>query len=393
MTKIEFSHLLTIYRASNFAADGKSASVRIENVAVRDALSIALHEDNFEDAGITVDGDPDDIKVGDVIGIQTQIPKISLGYLALDFDALISMRRATFSEPKNYYLIKERYSKADPAPPFSVTRYRKVLQLVKLLREGAAYLDKDRDELVFIKSGKYIIPIEYTPGELAVADVDAIDKITGLFSADDDAHKEQKLAVLTTAVLSLLEGVTVGRRFRKLLIDLPELSNKFADGYKIYLSNFSYDKVRDELQAWKVDYTAKIHKVFGEIQNQLLGIPIATVVVATQLKLAGQNDKAIFLANVAVVIGCWIFSALFLLLCRNQAKTLEVLEMEIDRQEEKMKADYEPVLIMFKEVFTSLRGRVADQKRVLTGVRVILGIGFFVAHYFWWQLTKGYLST
>jgi hypothetical protein len=376
MTKIEFSHLLTIYRASNFAADGKSASVHIENAAVRDALRIALHDDNFEDAGITVDSNPDDIKVGDVIGIQIQVPKISLGYLALDFDTLLSMRRATFLEPKNYYLIKERYSKADSAPPFSVTRYRKVLQLVKLLREGAAYLDKDRDELVFIKSGKYSIPIEYTPGELAVADVDAIDKIIGLFSAEDDAHKEQKLAVLTTAVLSLLEGVTVGRRFRKLLIDLPELSNKFADGYKIYLANFSYDKVRDELQAWKVE---------------LLGIPIATVVVATQLKLAGENDKAIFLANVAVVIGCWIFSALFLLLCRNQAKTLEVLEVEINRQEEKMKADYEPVLTMFKEVFTSLRGRVADQKRVLTGVRVILGIGFVVAHYFWWQLTKGYL--
>lgn len=391
MTKIEFSHLLRIYRASNFAADGKSASVHIENAAVREALSIALHDDNFEDAGITVDGNPDDIKVGDVIEIQVQIPKISLGYLALDFDTLLSMRRATFLEPKNYYLIKERYSKADSAPPFSVTRYRKVLQLVKLLREGAAYLDKDRDELVFIKSGKYSIPIEYTPGELAVADVDAIDKIIGLFGEEDDAHKEQKLAVLTTAVLSLLEGVTVGRRFRKLLIDLPELSNKFADGYKIYLANFSYDKVRDELQAWKVDYTAKIHKVFGEIQNQLLGIPIATVVVATQLKLAGQNDKAIFLANIAVVIGCWIFSALFLLLCRNQEKTLEVLEVEINRQEQKMKADYEPVLTMFKEVFTSLRGRVADQKRVLIGVRVILGIGFVVAHYFWWQLTKGYL--
>lgn len=393
MSRIAFSHLLTIYRASRFAADGKSATVDVVDVAVLDALRVALLEGNIDDAGITTDDDADNIKVGDAIRIQVQAPMISLGYLAPGFDALLAMRRVTFAEPKNYFLIKECFAKADENPPIAVMRYRKVLALVELLRKCAAYLDKDRGELVFIKGGKYSIPVSYSPGELAGVDLGAIDKILDLFSAVDDAHKDQKQAILAEAVLGMLEGVATGRRFKTLLFELPELSEKFANGYKLYLTNFSYDKVRDELQAWKVDYTGKIHKAFGEIQNQLLSIPVATVIVATQLKLAKKDEVAPFLANVAVVIGCWIFTVLFLMLCRNQYRTLQVLEGEIDRQEKKMKADYASVLQMFAEVFTSLRARVGDQKRVLVVVIGILIVGLAVAHWFWWQLTKGYIQS
>ncbi|CAN7465909.1 hypothetical protein LJR289_003078 [Pseudoduganella sp. LjRoot289] len=391
MNKVAFSHLLTIYRASQFAADGKSASVKVVDEAVVDALNVALHESNIDDSGITADDDPDNINIGDVIRLLVEPPKISLGYLARNFEDFLRMRRVAFIEPKNYFLIREGYSKADENPPDAVLRYRKVLELIELLSKCAAYLDKDRGDLVFIKGGKYPVPVDYTAGELASANVDAINKILDLFVLPDDAHKEAKLAILAEAAMGLLEGVAVGRRFRTLLLELSELTDKFSDGYKLFLANFSYDKVRDELQAWKVDYTGKIHKAFSDIQNQLLSIPVATVVVATQLKPVLKDQQAIFLANVAVIVGAWIFSVLFLLLCRNQGKTLDVLKGEIDRQEDKMRADYEIVLEMFQDVFTSLRDRVTDQERVIFAVRIILGVCFVIAHWFAWQLSKGYL--
>ena len=118
MDKVEFSCLLKIYRASNFAADGKNASLFVENTSIREALLIAIDEDNIDDSGISIDGDPDKIEVGNTIKIFVQAPKISLGYLAVNFNALLAMRRATFEEPKNYYLIQEKFSRDEPAPPF-----------------------------------------------------------------------------------------------------------------------------------------------------------------------------------------------------------------------------------------------------------------------------------
>lgn len=392
MSKIAFSDLLIIYRAARFAADGKSATVEVSNSSIRDALHFALSIENVDDSGITIEGNPDAVNVGSEVNIEVGPPKISLGYLASGFDSLLRMRQATFVEPKNYFLIAENFAKDGDNPPVTVRRYRKILEFVGLLLKCAAYLDKDRAELVFIKSGKFSIPIDYSPGELNSVDLDTVDKILSYFSVEDDSHKEQKQAILAETVLKMLEGVSPGNRFKVLLFDLPELVEKFANGYKLYLANFSYDKVRDELQAWKVDYTGKIHKAFSDIQAQLLTIPVATVVIATQLKEAKKDDNVAFLGNIAVLVGAWIFSILLVLLCNNQRRTLAVLKDEIDRQETKMKTDYESVELMFKNVFSSLRDRVRDQKIILWIVFVVLIVGLLLAHVFWWKLSKAYFG-
>lgn len=96
---------------------------------------------------------------------------------------------------------------------------------------------------------------------------------------------------------------------------MSEFYSKYVDGYRLFVSNFSYDKVISELELAKVEYTGKIHKAFTDIQNQILGIPVATVVVATQMKSAPQIGYE-FWVNIAVLTGCWIFVMLVgLLIC------------------------------------------------------------------------------
>lgn len=394
MNKLDFSHLLTIYRACKFDMDGKSATLTVSD-KIFQALQIAFDLDNLDDSGLSCACDPDKIKVGATIRLFVSDPKIGLGYLAKNFNALISMRRAAFIEPRNYFLIEEKFYRDDPNPPSSILRYRKVLELIKILEKCSAYLDKDREELVFINGGKYAVPIKYTAGELANVDVPAIEKLLKNFEVKDDSHIEQKIAILTETLLALMNGASPGWRFKNLLIESVELQDKFADGYKLYLANFSYEKVRNDLQAWKVDYTGKLHKAFADIQNQLLSMPVATVIVATQLKQVAKEGGANFLNNVAVLIGCWIFSALFLLLCFNQFTTLKVFESEIERQRKKMAEEYEVVLAMkdFKEVFDSLKMRVNTQQCILKVVLGVLVIGIVLAHVFFWLLSKEYFQS
>lgn len=83
-----------------------------------------------------------------------------------------------------------------------------------------------------------------------------------------------------------------------------------------FTSGFSYEKVRDEVEATRIEYAGKIHKVIGDIQNQLLGIPVATIVVATQMKEATRYDSQYWI-NAAVVLGCWVFALLVLMLLRD----------------------------------------------------------------------------
>lgn len=135
-----------------------------------------------------------------------------------------------------------------------------------------------------------------------------------------------------------------------------------------------------------MEYAAKIHKVVTDMQNQLLGIPVATVIVATQMK----DAKAIgyeFWVNTAVLVGCWTFAGLMVLLLRNQSHTLEVLDVEIARQKEQLMKEYAPIAGRFKDVFDFLIRRVRHQERILWFIGGVVVVGWVLAHLIYFFLT------
>lgn len=160
--------------------------------------------------------------------------------------------------------------------------------------------------------------------------------------------------------------------------------NKFSEGYKIFIADFSYDKVRNEFETFRIEYAGKIHKIFSDIQNQLLTIPVATVIVATNMKAV--TAESICLANNAVLLGAWVFAILFVLLCINQWKTLTALSKEIDRQKKVMADDYPTISATFDDVFEWLGKRVKMQYNFLIIVIVVLIVGLGSAHYFYFRM-------
>lgn len=59
-----------------------------------------------------------------------------------------------------------------------------------------------------------------------------------------------------------------------------DISERVASGYRLFASSFTYSKIRREVESAQAEFLARIHKTFVDIQGQLLGIPVATVVVA-----------------------------------------------------------------------------------------------------------------
>lgn len=121
-------------------------------------------------------------------------------------------------------------------------------------------------------------------------------------------------------------------RFGHLLRNLDLVSDEFEKGYRLFVSRFSYSKIRDDVETARIDFVGKIHKTIVDTQGQLLGIPVATIVVASQLKRSHNCDVA-FWTNLAVLLGAWVFIALLAIAIVNQWHTLNVLKTEIGRQQ------------------------------------------------------------
>ena len=265
-----------------------------------------------------------------------------------------------------------------------VSRYRAVLEFIQLLKRAAAFLDSDELSLVFIKDGKFELPIEYDADDLERLPLPVIRDLLKVLP--EGTHEKQYASILAEAVISLTEHLASHQRFKHLLTNAKELKKKFEQGYQLFAAGFSYEKVRDQVEAARVEYSGKIHKVFADIQNQLLGIPVATIIVATQMK----DVKAVgyeFWVNTAVLVGCWVFSILMIFLLHNQSHTLAVLRDEICRQKRQLTKEYSAVADSFTDTFRYLSQRAFTQRVILWVIDGFVVLGLVLSHAVYLKLT------
>jgi heme exporter protein D len=351
------------------------------DLSVIRACLAAQHDTNLQ----LVNGeDPSTLRIGHTVKVSVS-PRLGFGLLKQDIDDLLAgARKARIKEP-SFFLMTEEISDKDVVDgDHAVARYRTALQVIHMLKQSAAFLDADEPALVFIKDGKFEVPIKYDGDVLKRMHLSTMKEVLNLIPAG--THEKQCASILADAVIAITEHVPSEQRFSYLLTHAGDLKKKFDQGYQLFAAGFSYEKVRDEVEAARVEYSGKIHKVFSEIQNQLLGIPVATIVVATQMKDAAIVGYA-FWVNTAVLVGCWVFAILMVFLLHNQSHTLAVLRDEIRRQKRQLLKEYSAVADSFTETFDYLSKRAGTQRAILWTINGFVLAGLVFSHVIYLKLT------
>ena len=330
------------------------------------------------------DESPASLHVGQSVNVSVA-PRLGFGLLKRDVgDLLAGYRKARIQEPQ-FFLTVEGISNSTPVPDnHIVSRYRAVLRLIQTLKRAAAFLDTDEPALIFIKDGKFELPIEYDADDLEKASVTAIQEITDTIPSG--THEKQCASILAEVIVSLTEHLASELRFGYLIANASELKKKFEQGYQLFAAGFSYEKVRDQVEAARVEYSGKIHRVFSDIQNQLLGIPVATIIVATQMKDAKTYGYE-FWVNTSVLVGCWVFAILMMFLLRNQSHTLAVLRDEIRRQKRQLTKEFAAVASSFTDTFDYLSNRASTQRVILWAINGFVILGLLLSHVIYLKLT------
>ncbi|EIN0243788.1 hypothetical protein MN237_001612, partial [Salmonella enterica] len=248
----------------------------------------------------------------------------------------------------------------------------------------SAYLDETNAELVFVDTNVLKIPVNYAAEDLVDSNDNLIQSLIANFA--EDTHKDQKLTILASSIKSLCESKSKDSSFSFMLRDLQQLSESFQKGYKVFVSGFSYDKILDQLRVAKIEEMGKIHKIFSDIQNQLLGIPVATIIVATQMKQANGWDSQA-LINTAVVLGALFFTVMILFVLFNQWQTLTAISDELKHKKEQAENNYKAIYDDIKTTFDSLTTRLRVQKIVFVTLGFIVACGLFLTFKFYFFLT------
>lgn len=325
------------------------------------------------------------LAIGQTVQVRVGTPRPAFGLVRKDLGELLRFPSAHVREPAKYVLWETGFCHADEvAHGDRIDRYRKVLALIQVLKGAAAFLDEQEELLVFIRGGKFEVPARYSAADLETMDLAELEKVIG--TIPEGTHKAQCEAILAESIHEVLVKHPAAERFGYLLRALAEIHERFDRGYRLFAAGFSYEKLRDQVEAARIEYTGKMHKVFSDIQNQLLGIPVATVIVATQMKPHDQVASE-FWISVAVLLGSFVFALLVHLLLRNQRHTLEVVGLEIARQRKELEKQPQGVAANLLPTFELLERRYRTQMRILQAIDWVVLAGVVLSVFFFYQLS------
>lgn len=284
------------------------------------------------------------------------------GRFALNLERLLARKDYLFEPPENFYLVDIDYLHPDESErlPAIVEHYFDAAEVADILLSVADYSHKSNSgvlELVFMYQTKLEVSVEFTPENLCALG----ESRTWLRQfLGDEGHEAQKKLFVKSALVEMHKGnrlISLG----ELLPRLRELTNLVEENFKLYISDFSFQKMKDELRRQKLEFVQKLNSAFSSIQNQLLAVPAALLLAGTQMNVVeGVSGK-----NLLILGGFLVFCALMSLMVRNQMSSIDAIKLEIDGQKDQMKQEHPMMTDALSGAFDELYCQHGRQRRVL----------------------------
>ncbi|MBO2563775.1 hypothetical protein [Shewanella algae] len=230
----------------------------------------------------------------------------------------------------------------------------------------------------FLYKSKIIIECKYTYNDIK----HGIDGITTIKSwLEQEEHAEQRVSIFKSSLYELLKKIDDSSKFSFFVKNFGAFSKAVIEDYNLYVSEFSFDKVRLEYKEKKREYIVKINDTFNTIQTKALGIPVSICLVALKnsssatLKNTPSSDFLIYCA-------VYIYAAMMFLLIVNQMHSLITIRDEVNDQERRLKNEFYEQYADIKSEFSSVYFRYRLQLlQMILFIFLIVGFVYLVDYY------------
>lgn len=292
-------------------------------------------------------------------------------------DDLLESSGRRIIPPLAFYLANLDYCwpNADIETPPSVEKYLQACRLYSLLTSVADHKDGSGEMLFFLKNHneKLKFHADYTAAELQTLpglEEFAVDFISAR------SHKQQKQTIIRSVLLEIFNG-KISARLGDLFGVFPDFLSRLHANYAMYVSEFSFEKIKIEVDKDNLDSTLKLNKVFSDIQGQLLAIPVGLILIGGQMKDAGMPTLENFLIWGAGLI----FTIFMSLLIRNQKHSLEAVHKEIISRRNQLKEKSADVAARFSSDYSNLDQRYKNQRTLIFVIDFVVAISFACASF------------
>lgn len=312
-----------------------------------------------------------------------------------NLDALIGRGQFLLQAPTACYLIDEDSLLPEDPGSDRAQRYLRAVKLAELLQGQADYLDQQggTPRLVFLHKVSLTLPITYDADDLQQP-IQGLDVLESLLESDE--HQEQKRSILKAALFDLVATeADPDQRFRRLLHNLPDFARLFRERYQLFVCEFDFDEVREELEEKRRDYLVRLNACFHEMGAKLLSVPVAFYIAVTKMApfpASGSPFETLIL-NTVVLLAVVIVGLYIGMLLNSHRHTLDATGDEyralLERWQARLRfAEQRQEVERTRATLDKRRQRVISYFRITSWTvfaTVLVTLGLYLMRLFRWE--------
>lgn len=207
-------------------------------------------------------------------------------------------------------------------------RFSIIVNLIDVLGQNSKnryYTDEILNLLIVREDKSLLLYLKYLPEDLDLIDNSSLNNITNFIEILGENIAPDRKNIYINELIDYLLPIEEKDRFSYLIKNFDEFIHRASASYNYYLRNFSYNKLKIELDTKALDFAQKIQGVVNESQTKLIAIPAAIVFACTTLEYEKINSIKNYLILVGMIMFC-IFIQIFI---NNQKSALKFIENNI----------------------------------------------------------------
>ena len=264
-------------------------------------------------------------KINEDIVLEFLISKIRSQGFYMSKDSFLEWNRYDYPK-KRVYIYKTNEFLINNT--FFGKRYAAIIDLKDILCQNAKFSYKEDEllNLLIVREDKsLLLHIKYLSKDLDLMDNTDLNNIINFIQILIENIAPDRKNIYINELIDFLLPIEEKDRFSYLIKNFNEFIHRASASYNYYLRNFSYNKLKIELDTKALDFYQKIQGVVNDSQTKLIAIPTAIVFASTTLDYENINSMKNYLILVGMIMFC-IFIQIFI---NNQKSALEFIERNI----------------------------------------------------------------
>ncbi|NMR35689.1 hypothetical protein HIO71_16040 [Chryseobacterium aquaticum] len=253
---------------------------------------------------------------------------------------------------------------------YFIKNYNDLLSIKEFITEIAD--DNFHEKSIIYSENRYLkINNNITSNMLSKKDYTLGVGVFETFLDDYDKVSKEIKAIFKSELINFLNEINEDEKLGHLFLNFSEFYKRCIIGYEYYLKDFSYNKVKAELDNSVLDFSKNIRNVVNDSQNKLIIIPAAIVLAFSTFEVKEPFN----IKNIFVLISSVLFAYMMDSFVKNQTSALVIIKINInnykdiflDKSKSKISNLNEIILKSFLDIDIELK----RQEKWMLGIRRI----------------------